>query len=168
MQVFSQYPVTTRSFRSPQESKLSLCLKCVSWPPQGYQRPFHISGQLNRNAFCGPGVPADQCCGPPLHLIVLFQKQIFPKYNVLLVCILLPELRSDQLVFNVLVSLYHNKWLFRPYFLSPYLCHPVFYLPIVFKYFANFNCGIVIWDDKKDVLAACVVCLLLALTVSIF
>ena len=40
--------------------------------PRVMKRPFHISLQLNRNAFCGAGAPVDQHPGPPLHLIVLF------------------------------------------------------------------------------------------------
>ena len=60
MQILSRCPVTTRSSRRPQESKPSLCPKCISRSPRVNKRPFHISGQLNRNVFCGAGAPADQ------------------------------------------------------------------------------------------------------------
>ena len=74
----------------------------ISAPPRVVKRPLHISGQLNRNALCGAGAPADQRPGPPMRLLLLL---LFSVHRFYYMAGLTGEFRSNQYIFDIFVSL---------------------------------------------------------------
>ena len=66
------------------------------------KRPLHTLGQLNRNAFCGAGAPAEQRPGPPMHLLLLLLFSVHRFYHM---AGLTGEFTSNQYIFDIFVSL---------------------------------------------------------------